>query len=443
MSKQKTSRWNDYDFALDVDAAYMAGPRPSAVILLGVIFAFIVCALIFATFAEIDEVTHAEGKVIPSSKIQVIQNLEGGILQAVYVGEGELVNKGQILLQIDNSGSAANFGETQARFFSLMGTIDRLIAESEGKKLEFSPVLVAEHRQIADSQQELYQARLAELQSQQAILRQQADQRTQERAEIEGKLRQLRRSLDLTREEYNITKPLADKGIVSQTDFLQLKRQLNDLEGEISTAELALPRADSAIREANRRIEERLLAFKSEALRELAERRAEFNGLEQIMGAAEDRVSRTEVRSPVRGLVKEIKIRTIGGVIRPGEDIAEIVPVEDSLLVEGRIRPADIAFLSPDQTAMVKLTAYDFTIYGGLPAKLERISADTIRDEEGEEFYRITVRTDQNYLLRQGRKLPIMPGMVATVDVLTGERTVLNYLMKPIRRGWDRSLGER
>lgn len=238
--------------------------------------------------------------------------------------------------------------------------------------------------------------------------------------------------------------PLADKGIVPKVQLLQLKRELNSLEGEVSASTLALPRAKGALREANQRIEEKILNFRSLATQELSTRRGEFEAIRQQILAAKDRVTRTDVKSPVKGVVKELKISTIGGVVRPGQDIVEIVPIEDTLLVEARIRPADIAFLRPGQEATVKITAYDFSIYGGLPSKLERISADTIVDEQsGESFYKIIVRTEQTFLQRGEQKLPIIPGMIASVDTLTGRKSVLDYLLKPILKTRDNALKER
>ena len=227
------------------------------------------------------------------------------------------------------------------------------------------------------------------------------------------------------------------------SDLLRLRREVNDLEGLIQSTILALPRAKSAVQESTRRIEERYLNSRSEALRELNAQKAEFAQVEQSILAAKDRVVRTDLRSPVRGIVKQLNIQTIGGVVIPGMNLMEVVPLDDTLLVEARVLPADVAFLQPGQVATVKLTAYDFSIYGGLDAKLVRISADTIVDERGESYYQIIVRTDKSELVHRGKVLPIIPGMVASVDILTGRKTVLNYLLKPILKARDRALTER
>lgn len=436
--------WSDADFASDVAAARIQGPSPKSLLLLFGVIAFFVAAYIWADNAILDEVTRGDGKVIPSSQIQVIQNLEGGILKELLVREGQVVEVGQTLVRIDDTGFSARFGEIESNYLNLMAMIARLSAESEGHGIIFPAELLAEAKALSIREQNLFNARQAELQSQVSILRQQAAQKKQEIAEINGRVKQLSASIDLINEELDITKPLADKGIVPKVQLLQLKRELNGLKGEISASTLALPRAKGALREANQRIEEKILNFRSLAAQELSTRRGEFEAIRQQILAAQDRVTRTEVKSPVKGVVKELKISTIGGVVRPGQDIVEIVPIEDTLLVEARIRPADIAFLRPGQEATVKITAYDFSIYGGLPSTLERISADTIVDEQsGESFYKIIVRTEKTFLQRGEQKLPIIPGMIASVDTLTGRKSVLDYLLKPILKTRDNALKER
>ncbi len=440
----KSTKWSDADYASDVVAAEMNGPNPRSMLLLIGIFSFFIAAYLWADNAILDEVTRGEGKVIPSSQVQVIQNLEGGILKELMVREGEVVEKGQILLRIDDTNFAARFGEIEANYLGLQGKLARLLAESTGKGITFPPELLAEGPKISIRQQNLFNARQAELQSQISILRQQAQQRRQEIAEINGRLVQLRSSVALVGEEMAITQPLAEKGIVPKVQLLQLKREVNELKGQISASTLALPRAKGALKEANQRIQEKILNFRSLAAQELSVTRNEYEGVRQTILAAKDRVTRTDVRSPLKGEVKELKIQTIGGVVRPGQDIVEIVPIEDNLLVEARIRPSDIAFLSPGQKATVKISAYDFSIYGGLPAELERISADTIVDEKsGETFYKIIVRTKENSLKRGNQIYPIKPGMIATVDTLTGHKSVLDYILKPILKTKNNALRER
>lgn len=436
-------QWNDSDFAAEVTAARIQGPRAVAILLLFGVVLFFVAAIAWAWWAEIDEVTRGQGTVIPSSQVQVIQNLEGGILKKILVKEGDMVEAGQILLRIDDTGFAASLGEQNAARYSLMGQMARLTAESEGGAVEFAPELMAEARQLAINERKLFNARRADLKSQLGILRKQVDQREQELTELRGQLKQNRSSLVLLEEELQMTEPLVQSGVVPKINLLRLRREVNDLEGLIQSTILALPRAKSAVQEATRRIEERYLSFRSEALGELNAIKAEFAQVEQSILAARDRVLRTDLRSPVRGIVKQLNISTIGGVVAPGMNLMEVVPLDDTLLVEARVLPADVAFLKPGQKATVKLTAYDFSIYGGLTATLERISADTIVDERGDSYYQIIVRTDKSELVHRGKVLPIIPGMVASIDILTGRKTVLDYLLKPILKARDRALTER
>jgi adhesin transport system membrane fusion protein len=439
----RLSHWGDYEFALDVEAAKRLDVNPRAKTLLYGMIGFLVIAVLWANFAILDEVTHADGKVVPSSQVQIIQYLEGGIIKQIMVEEGELVSAGQVIARIDDTSFSANLGELNAGYFALLGRMQRLGAEANGTAPTFSPVLTAEHRNIATAERNLYNARQAGLESQLAILGGQTDQRKQELAELRDKLSQQRRSLVLLREEYDITKPLAEQGIVSQVDLLRLRREINELAGEISSGQLSIPRVQSAIDEASRRVEELVLGFRAESSNDLVEVQSQLSALEETISAARDRVARTEIRSPVAGIVKEIRLKTVGGVLQPGEELMQVVPIEDSLLIEARVRPDDIGFLRIGQDSIVKLSAYDYAIYGGLPAILERISADTIQDEEGNPFYKVTVRTEQNYVERGSLKLPIIPGMVATVDILTGEKSVMQYLLKPLNRAREMALTER
>jgi len=435
--------WADADYAPEVDAAAVQGPSPHSKTMLLLILLFFVAAGVWAWYAVVDEVTHADGKVIPSSRVQVIQNLEGGILKEVLVTEGQFVKVGQVVMRIDDTGHSSSFGELKARYYSLVGEITRLKAETEEKPLVFSSEMDRDHERIVQDQVALYQARQSELKTQVAILKQQLDQRRQEKDELLGKSQRMQTSLTITQEEYEITEPLVQQTIVPMIDLLRLKRQMNDLEGEISAARLALPRVQSAIQEAQRRIEEKSQHFKSSSLAELSQRNMELARVKEAILGAEDKVARTEIRSPVRGVVKEIKISTIGGVIKPGEDLMEIVPLDDTLLIEARVRPADIAFLHAEQKARVKFSAYDFSVYGGLPGKLEQIGADTVLDERGDAYYKVIIRTEKNHLSKGGKNLPIIPGMVATVDIITGQKTIFMYILKPIIKARQLALTER
>ncbi len=424
-------------------SADLQGPRRSAHLLLAVVATFFLTFFAWAGWATLEEVTRGDGRVIPSSHVQVVQNLEGGILEEILIREGEVVDRGQVLLRIDNTRAASELRESRQRYLALLGARARLRAEVGQAELGFPSELMTAASEVAANEVALYRARKAALDSELEILRSQAEQREHELAELGTRLGQLERSHQFAIEELKITEPLAVKRVVPRIELLRLQRQLNDLAGELDTTRLAVPRVESGLRGARRRIEERTLSFRAEAQRELNAVEAEAAVLAEAITAEADRVERTDVRSPVRGTIKQLLVNTVGGVIQPGQDLVEIVPLEDTLLVEARIRPADIAFLRPGQPAVVKVTAYDFSIYGGLDAIVEEISADTITDEQGDHFYRIRVRTTDNALDEVGQTLTIIPGMTTQVDILTGEKTVLDYLLKPILLARERALRER
>lgn len=436
---------------IKADAPFLSGaagaelhyPRRFAHLLLAAMACFFVLFFAWASWARLDEVTRGEGRVIPSSQVQVVQNLEGGIVAELLIREGQIVEPGDVLLRINNVQAASELKGARQRYLALLGSIARLKAEMTETGIEFPTEVMNEARRVAIDETALFNARQASLESELEILRNQAHQRDQEVAELENKLKQLARSAKLAQDELKITEPLAAKRVVSKVDLLRLQRQVNDLDGELEGSRLALPRVKLAQSEAHRRIEERFLNFRAEVQRELNTVQTEASSLAEIITADADRINRTDVRSPVRGTIKRLLVNTVGGVVQPGQDLVEIVPLEDTLLIEAQIRPSDIAFLRPDQAAVVKITAYDFSIYGGLDAEVENISADTITDDRGESFFRVRVRTSDNVLRKAGEKLPIIPGMTTQVDVLTGQKTVLDYLLKPILRVRDQALRER
>ncbi len=437
------SREEDLHFMPDVHAAVRRRGHSFAYLLTILTVVFLIVFVTWANFAVLDEVTRGEGRIVPSSKIQVIQNLEGGILAEILIREGDIVEKNDILVRIDNTAARASFRDLQAQYYTLLATVERLEAEQQNREMSLSEEILEQAPQAAIDQKILFGARRNQLKAQISVLKAQAQQRKQEIAEMRSRTKQVSRSLKLAQEEKSITQPLVLNGVVPRIEMLRIERQVSDLEGELSSIRLAIPRLKTAALEANQRVQEVLLSAQTDISNEINKTRAELKSISETLSAGEDRVTRTEVRSPVRGTVKEIKQNTVGGVIRPGEDIIEIVPLDDTLLVEAQIRPADIAFLRPGQDSMIKIAAYDFSIYGGLKAKVERISADTIKDEQGENFYRVYLRTEQNSIIHQGNELPIIPGMTSTIEILTGKKTVLDYILKPILKARDRALRER
>ncbi|HAT7073631.1 TPA: HlyD family type I secretion periplasmic adaptor subunit [Legionella pneumophila] len=358
---------------------------------------FFIVAIIWANYAILDEVTIGQGKVIPSSEVQVIQNLEGGIIQNIFVKEGQIVKKDQILMQIDNTRFMSSYAEAEKKIDALEIEIIRLNAEISDTKPVFPDKFIKTYPHLVQDQLSLYESRMREL-------------------------NQLKKSLELAQKELDLTRPLLKGGSVSEVEVIRLERSVSEIKGNIEK-------------------------FKSEELDKLNKARTELFALVEANKADKDRLTRTTVRSPVYGIVKQIKTTTIGGVVQPGSDLLEIVPLDDTLLIEAKIRPSDIGFIHPGQKAMVKITAYDFSIYGGLEGVVEHISADTIIDEKTdkkeESYYIVKVRTEKNYLGTEKKPLPIIPGMQATVDILTGQKSVLQYLLKPILKAKQSALRER
>jgi adhesin transport system membrane fusion protein len=376
--------------------------RPLERLTLYTIILFLTAGLVWAYFAELDEVTVGQGKVIPSSQIQIIQNLEGGILAEMKVKEGDIVVKDQVLLRLNDTRHSSSYREGRSRYLALLAANLRLNAETSGTRLSFPPEIQREAPDLVRYETNLYQSRLNAL---------------------EVGIASLKQSYKLANDELRILEPLVAKGATSRVEIIRLTRQLNEIQGAI---------------------DDKRNKYRADALTELNKIKADLDSLKESNVANSDRVERTVVRSPMNGVVKKVNVTTVGGVIQPGMDILEVVPIENNLLVEAQVKPADIAFLRPGQNAMVKITAYDFSIYGGLEATVEQISADTITDEKkNESYYKIQVRTKSNFLGTSDRPLPIIPGMVASVEILTGKKTVLDYLLKPFLKAKEQSLRER
>jgi membrane fusion protein, adhesin transport system len=424
-------------------AARSLRPRFASHVLLFAIAGFFVSFVVWAGQAELDEVTRGQGRVIPSRQIQVVQNLEGGIVASILVRDGDIVEEDEILMRIDNVRIESDYREKRSRYLALLGATARLEAEIEDRELRFPDGFIEEAPGIAAYEIQLFETRRRALQSQVDVLESQAEQRRRELEGLNSKLKVLQRSYAIVSEELKISEPLAKQRILARTEFLQLQRQVNDIRGEMEQTELTIPRVEEAVLEAEEKLEGLLAEFRAETLADLTNRMSELTGLKEIIAAGADRVRRTDVRSPVRGTVKQVRVTTVGGVIQPGQDLVEIVPLEDTLLVEANLRPADIAFVRPGLPATVKISAYDYAIYGGLQGTVEGISADTITNEENESFYRVRVRTSQSHLGLAEAPLSIIPGMTAQVDILTGEKSVLDYLMKPILKARDNALRER
>lgn len=443
MKDEKKIEASDVEFMTDTTAAMVRTTPIRYHMILWVSVAFMLMFLLWADNASLEEVTRGQGKVVPSSNMQIIQNLEGGIIKDIRVRSGDIVEQDQILMIIDDTRFSSSFKEGVGQLNVLKLKVARLTAEVDGKPFEIPEDIAKNFPQIVPTEQQLYQSRINDLNVKLNLLIDQQNQRAQELKELQSRQDQLKRSYDLAKKEYDLTQPLVKDGAVSQVELLRLERQVNDLQGELSANQLAMPRLQSALESAQKKVEEQKIEYRTKALGELNDAKSELSKISEQNTALEDRVNRTLVRSPVKGAVNQVKISTIGGIVQPGQDLLEIVPLEDSLLVEANVRPSDIGFLKPGLESMVKLTAYDFAIYGGLKGEVERISADTITNEKGESFYQIHVRTKKNYILHNGKHLLIKPGMAVTVDIKTGEKTVLDYILKPILKTKQNAMRER
>lgn len=440
---EKAIRKEDVAFMSDVDAAIHRKGHTMAYLLSLAVCLMILIFVIWAKNAVLDEVTRGVGQAIPSQHVQVIQNLEGGILEAILVTDNQIVEKGDVLVRLDNTVAASQFRDAFAKSLEHEAAIARLSAEANQAEIAFPKVVMQNDPQIAADQKVIFKAHKLQLELEINILRSEYDQKIQAIEEMKGRRKELQDNLELAMEQHDIAEPLMKKGLYSKVDYIKLKRDVVRLRGEVNTLVRSLPRLTNEADEFQKKMEQRRAKFGSEALEEISKRRFELNSLKEILAAGKDRVKRTDVRSPVRGSVKQIIINTIGGVIRPGDPILEIIPLDDTLLFEVQIRPANIAFLYPGQKAKIKITAYDFSIYGGMEGVVEQISADTLQDDRGEYHYRVKLRTKTNAITYRGSKLPIIPGMTASVDILTGKKSVLDYLLKPILKASQNALRER
>ncbi len=419
-----------------------APPKWTNGLLRGICVVFL-SLLLWASWAEIEAMVFAEGKVIPAGDIQVVQNLEGGIVSEIVVKSGDRVYQGELLLRINNVNVQSQLAENRQRLFGIDANIARLDAEIEGRQLSFAPQLIQAVPEIVDGESKLYQTRKDELEKSQASIKKQIRQRKQELLETQKKINLLGTNIGLMEEEVQVSLDLVEQGALSKVEALQLQRQLNELQAERQSAMAGRTSVKSEITQLRRQLDEKNDRFLREAVAKRNELEISRNQLRETMVASSDKASRTEVRAPVTGIVNRVLVNTIGGVISPGMDLIELVPAEDNLLVEARVKPEDIGFLTRGQQAIVRLTAYDFAVYGSLDGIVEHIGADTIEDDQGNQFYQIKVRTKESMLQRGTEDLPILPGMIAQVDVITGMRTVLSYLSKPITRTKQKALRER
>lgn len=399
--------------------------------------------IFWAAFATLEEVARGDGRIIPSSEIQVIQSLEGGIIESFPVKTGDRVEKGQVILMLRNEQFRSDLSASQQKYYGLLATVTRLQAEAEEKPLEFPDAVTAAVPDSIKAERDAYEANRKQRQGQLAVLEQQRSQREQEVTELRRRISDISGVLKLSQEERAMVAPMVERGAANKMELLQLDRQIAQQRTELNGLNLALPRAQTAVREADERINELKSGFRAAAQRELAEKTIEMNTVRETMTAHRDRTDRSEIRAPMDGIVKDIKISTVGGVARAGEPIMEIVPVDDLLVVEARIKPSDIAFIHEGQKAVVRLSSYDFSIFGGMEGRVTEVGADSFTNDKGESFYRVRVETNAEKVRKGSKEYDIKSGMQATVDIITGEKTVMQYLLKPFIKASQTALRER
>ena len=394
--------------------------------------------LVWASLAQVDEITRGQGRVIPSSKVQVVQASDPSTVSDILVRSGEQVKKGQLLARLDDTDSSSELGQIQAENRSLSARAARLGQEGRGTASDCPPGAPCAEEAV------LQQTRQAALRSRLSGLSAAIEQRRRDQSEAQATVSSLQSSVKLARDQVNLLQPLAAKSIIPQTELMTAQRELVDLQGRLAAARQSVGRAGAAVREAQAQLSEANLQFRQEALNERSQVAAKIAVNQESIRGAQGRLERSEIRSPVDGIVNDVQITTIGGFVGPGEKIMQVVPIGDKLLIEARVRPSDIAFIRVNDRANVKVTAYDFSIYGGLQGNVVQLSADSIYDEVKQEaYFTVIVETDQAWLQSGGKKLPITPGMICDVEILTGRKSILSYLLKPVLRARSQALTER
>lgn len=434
---------NDYQFMRSISVAVLEETPNKLRLVLSIWMISIVFFLMWAALSPIDEIIRGDGKVIPGGENQMIQHLEGGILREIMVQQGQKVKIDDVLLRVDNLKSSSTYDSSQYKAAELRAKIIRLRAESTGtpfspteEDIKTIPIQIAQERSLYNSNQQFFQSQIAGLNEQYI-------QKQNEKLEAQGRITEQKHALDLIREEVRITEPMVAQGIKPRVEFLKLQRELSDVSERYHSSKDSIPRLNAAMSEIRNKIQETRSQFVTKARLELNEAETEYKRVGAESSALADQVTRTVIKSPINGIVQKLYVNTVGGVVKPGDNLIEIVPTEEGLLVEAKIKPSDIAFLYPGQKAIVKVTAYDFSIYGSLEGKVSTISPNTETDEKENVYYKIHVQTDQKFLGTKEKPLKILPGMMVNVDIVTGEKTILEYIFKPLLKAKQYTFSER
>lgn len=420
-------------------AKLQQSPLRSRALLYSMLVVFVILVT-WAGLASIDEVARGQGTVIPSLQTQIVQSFDGGVVEEILVHEGQIVDEGELLMRIDPTRFISSFRENRVQYLSLLAKSIRLEALTNDNEMELNSEIMAEVPEVAENENSLFISNQDELAQRLSIAQEQLLQRKAELEEIEARHTQSSRVYALASRELEVTLPLLESGAISEVEILRLQRDVSNARGEVEQAAAQRVGIRSAILEASNKLEETELSIKNEWRTELSSTLAQLSSLSESGVGLADRLKYAEIVAPVRGTVLRMFFNTVGGVVQPGREVIEMTPLDDQLIVEVKVSPKDIAFLSVGQQAMVKFTAYDFTIYGGLLGEVEQIAVDTITDEKDETYYLVRVRTSESEF---DPSLPIIPGMTAQVDILTGKKTILAYLLKPILRAQQNALTER
>ncbi len=407
-------------------------PVPSMRPLAWLVMIIIAVAAFWAHQARLDEVAIASGEVVPQGQVKTIQHLEGGIVQEIFVREGARVKAGNPLVRLTLAVTGVNRKELQVRLDGLVLNRARLKAEARGKALKIPAEQAARRPELANSEREAFNAGRRQLNSIVDVLRERILQREAELNELHERRAATLKNLEISRESFDISKRLMDEGLTSKLEHLERTRQVQILQGDLATLDAAIPRAQAAIAESRKREKEERLRARRLANDDLRRVEGSIARTRELLTEATEQASRTEIRSPIDGVVKNLRHHTIGGVVKPGEPIMEIVPTGEKMVIEARLNPIDRGYVEEGQAAVVKITSYDFVRYGGLDGEVVHVAADSSRGPDGAPFFRVIVETERDYLGDTPGSLPITAGMQATVDIHTGDKTVLEYLIRPV-----------
>lgn len=422
-------------------------PPLFARLILGLCALMIVAFVAWAAFADIDEIARGEGKVIPVSKTQIVQSSEPGIVQQINVNLGQVVHKGDLLVQLDNTTTASTLGESVAKARALGAKVERLALEEAGAfDAEFvCPAdILATAKNVCDNEEKLFEADRAAYKNKLDVLDQRLRQHQNELEEAHANIDRLTQNIAGAQKQYDLLKPLGEKKLVAETEVLKVQRDLVDLQGQLKVYVESLDRLQASVKEATLQVTDLGLALRQQALTDKGQALSELSVVDETIRGASDRVKHTDIRSPVDGIVNTLEVNTIGAYVDAGKVIAGVVPTADTLLIEAKISPRDVAFVRLDQPAVIKISAYDFSIFGALDGKVVNVSADSlVEKDKNETYYLVRIKTDKSALERDGKHYPIIPGMVASAEIMTGRKAILTYLMKPINKARSEALTER